>query len=109
MTETPAMPTSPPGGRARPGMRRAYDLAIAGAIGAVFGLYFYVELVHTDSLRLRDALAGAVIGGAIGFLLNAAEAFRERAWRKLARTSSWGAIAGAAGGAIGLLVGEWVL
>ncbi|MDB5353238.1 MAG: hypothetical protein JWN86_4485 [Planctomycetota bacterium] len=91
------------------GLRRGYDLSLAGAIGAVFGLYFYVELVHTQNLRTRDALAGALIGGSIGFYLNAAEAFREGAWHKLARTASWGAIAGSAGGALGLLLGEIIL
>ena len=30
--------------------RRAYDLALAGAIGAVFGLYLYVELVHVQTI-----------------------------------------------------------
>ncbi len=89
--------------------RRAYDLALAGAVGAVLGLFLYVELVQTDNLWLRDALAGAAIGGALGFVLNAVEPFRDGAWRKLARAATWGALAGAGGGAVGLLVGEWVL
>ncbi len=110
------MDASPPTSSVQPkvpalrhGLGRSYDLALAGAIGAVFGLYFYVELIHAQDLRTRDTLAGALIGGSIGFFLNAAEAFREGAWRKLARTASWGAIAGATGGAIGLLLGEIIL
>ena len=102
-------PIIPFGTRAIRAFQRGSDLALAGAIGAVFGLYFFVELVQTDDLSRRDALAGALIGGSIGFMLNAAEAFREGAWRKLSRTASWGALAGSAGGAIGLLVGEFVL
>lgn len=90
-------------------LRRAYDMALAGAIGALLGLYLYVELVHTPDIWLRDALAGAAIGGTLGFMLNAYEPLRDGAWLKFARTSSWGSLAGAAGGAIGLLVGEWVL
>ena len=90
-------------------IRRGADLACAGAIGAVFGLYFYVELVATGNIWLRDALAGALIGGSIGFALNALEAFHEGAWRKLARAATWGALAGAGGGAVGLVVGEYVL
>jgi hypothetical protein len=90
-------------------VRQAYDLALAGALGAVFGLYLYVELVHVRSLWIRDALAGAAIGGMLGFFLNAAEPLRDGAWLKLARAASWGALAGAAGGAVGLLLGEWVL
>jgi hypothetical protein len=90
-------------------VRQAYDLALAGALGAVFGLYLYVELVHVQNLVLRDALAGIAIGGTLGFFLNAADPLRDGAWLKLARTASWGALAGAAGGAVGLLLGEYVL
>ena len=43
--------------------RRAYDLALAGAIGAVFGLYLYVELIATSRLVVRDLLAGASLVG----------------------------------------------
>ncbi|MBX6313289.1 MAG: FHA domain-containing protein, partial [Isosphaeraceae bacterium] len=74
-------------------IRQAYDLALAGAIGAVFGLYLYTELVRTDAIWLRDALAGVAIGGAIGFFLNAAEPLRDGAWLKLTRNANWGALA----------------
>ena len=76
----------------------AYDLALAGALGAVFGLYLYVELVHASELWVRDALAGVAIGGTIGFFLNAAGPFRDGAWLKLGRAATWGTLAGAAGG-----------
>ena len=49
------------------------------------------------------------IGGTIGFFLNAAGPFRDGAWLKLARAATWGTLAGAAGGAIGLVLGEFVL
>ena len=49
--------------------RQTFDLAVAGAVGAVFGLYFYVEAVHATSVYVRDALAGASIGGASGLVL----------------------------------------
>ncbi len=90
-------------------LRQAYDLALAGAIGALCGLYLYVELVHADAIWARDALAGAAIGGTIGFFLNASGPARDGAWLKLARDATWGALAGAAGGALGLVVGEVVL
>jgi hypothetical protein len=90
-------------------LRQAYDLAIAGAVGALCGLYLYVELVHADSVWLRDALAGAMIGGAIGFFLNASGPSKDGAWLKLARDSTWGVLAGAIGGAVALVVGEAVL
>lgn len=89
--------------------RQAYDLALSGAAGAVFGLYLYVELVDARSVYLRDALAGVAIGGAIGFFLNAAGPFRDGAWLKLSRAATWGALAGALGGAVGLVIGEVVI
>jgi len=89
--------------------RQAYGLALAGAAGAVFGLYLYVELVHAGSVYVRDALAGVAIGGTVGFFLNASGPFRDGAWLKLARAATWGAAAGAAGGAAGLVLGEVVI
>jgi hypothetical protein len=93
----------------RANARQAYDLALAGAMGAVVGLFFYVELIGAPSIWVSDALAGLLIGGAIGYTLNAAGPLRDGAWLNLARATSWGAIAGAAGGAVGLLIGEVVL
>ena len=90
-------------------LRQAYDLAIAGAVGALCGLFLDVELVHAESVWVRDALAGTTIGGAIGFFLNASGPSKDGAWLKLARDSTRGTIAGAIGGAVGLVVGEFVL
>jgi hypothetical protein len=89
--------------------RQAYDLALAGAIGSVFGLYAYVESIHASSVWTRDVLAGLLIGGAIGYAVNAIGPLRDGAWLTLARSSTWGALAGAVGGAIGLVLGEVVL
>jgi hypothetical protein len=89
--------------------RQAYDLALAGAAGAVFGLYLYVETVDARSVYVRDVLAGLAIGGTIGFFLNASGPFRDGAWLKLCRAATWGALAGAAGGAVGLVTGELVI
>ena len=93
----------------RANARQVYDLALAGAIGAVFGLFFYVETIRAQSVWLRDALAGLLIGGAIGYSLSAAGPLRDGAWGTLARASTWGALAGALGGAVGLMLGEVVL
>jgi hypothetical protein len=90
-------------------LRQAYDLAFAGAIGALCGLYLFVELVHTEVVWFRDALAGMAIGGTIGFFLNASGPSKDGAWLKLARDATWGALAGSAGGAVGVVVGEIVL
>lgn len=89
--------------------RQAHEMAVAGALGAVFGLFFYVELVHADSIWARDALAGATIGGAVGFFLASADPFRDGAWLRLAREATRGTLSGALGGAVGLVLGEVVL
>jgi hypothetical protein len=101
--------TAPPPRIRSANFRQAYDLAIAGAMGALCGLYLDVELVQTGSVWLRDALAGSAIGASIGFFLNASGPSRDGAWLKLARDATWGAVAGAVGGAAGLVVGEVVL
>ncbi len=93
----------------RANAKRAAALSLAGAAGALFGLYLYVELVHSSSIWVRDALAGAWLGGSIGFWLNGAEPFADRAWLKFYRMSTLGALAGALGGSLGLLLGELVL
>ena len=89
--------------------RDARSLAIAGALGATFGLFFYVELVTARSVWVRDALAGASIGGAVGFFLAAAGPARDRAWLRLARAVTRAVPLGAVGGALGLVAGEVVL
>lgn len=90
-------------------LRHACATAISGAIGAVCGLYLYVELVKFGNLWARDAAVGVFLGGAIGFVVNAAGPLHDGAWLKLGKTASWGALAAAVGGAIGLLIGEAVL
>ena len=50
-----------------------------------------------------------VIGGSLGFFLNAWGPFRDGAWRKLARAVTWGVPAAALGGAVGLVLGEVVI
>jgi hypothetical protein len=93
----------------RANLRHAYDLALAGGLGALFGLYLYVELVRAESVYLRDALAGLLIGGSLGVFLNAYGPLRDGAWLKLARAVTWGAPAAALGGALGLVAGEKVI
>ena len=101
---SPPAPPRPASGRAN--LRQAYDLALAGGLGALFGLYLYVELVQAESVYVRDALAGHLIGGSLGVFLNAYGPLRDGAWLKLARAVAWGAPAAALGGAIGLVAGR---
>ena len=114
ISASPQKPSSPPPvpARLRAGLanfRHAYDLAVAGGLGALFGLYLYVELVQAESVYVRDACAGLLIGGSLGIFLNAYSPFRDGAWLKLARAVAWGAPAAAIGGAIGLVAGELVI
>jgi hypothetical protein len=90
-------------------LRQAYDMALAGAVGALFGLYLYVESVQAESVYVRDALAGLIIGASIGFFLSAWGPFRDGAWQKLARSVAWGVPAAALGGMLGLVLGELVI
>jgi Inner membrane component of T3SS, cytoplasmic domain len=82
---------------------------LMGALGALFGLYLYVECVQADSVYVRDTLAGLLIGGSLGVFLNAYGPLRDGAWLKLSRAVTLGAPAAAAGGAIGLVTGELVI
>jgi hypothetical protein len=93
----------------RANLRQAYDLALVGGLGALFGIYLYVELVEAGSVYIRDALAGLLIGGSLGVFLNAYGPLRDGAWLKMARSVMWGAPAAALGGALGLVVGEIVI
>jgi Inner membrane component of T3SS, cytoplasmic domain len=101
----PALPIR--SGRAN--LRQAYDLALFGGLGALLGLYLYVEVVDAQSVYVRDALAGLLIGGSLGAFLNAYGPLRDGAWLKLARAVAWGAPAAALGGGLGLLLGEKVI
>jgi hypothetical protein len=108
-TAPPVSPPTPTFRVGRANLRHAYDLALVGGLGALFGLYLYVELVKAESVYVRDALAGLLIGGSLGVFLSAYSAFRDGAWLKLARAVAWGAPAAALGGAIGLVAGEVVI
>jgi hypothetical protein len=90
-------------------LRQAYDLAVTGALGALFGLYLYVECVQAESVYVRDTLAGLLIGGSLGIFLNAYGPLRDGAWLKLSRAVTLGAPAAAIGGAVGLVAGELVI
>ncbi len=82
---------------------------MTGGLGALFGLYLYVELVQAESVYVRDGLAGLLIGGSLGVFLNAYSPVRDGAWLQLARALAWGVPAAALGGAIGLMAGEVVI
>jgi hypothetical protein len=96
-------------GAARANLRQAYDLALTGALGGLFGLYLYVECVQADSVLLRDTMAGLLIGGSLGVFLNAYPPIRDGSWLRMSRAVALGAPAAALGGAFGLVAGEGVI
>jgi hypothetical protein len=109
-TASPSVPSTALGLRSgRANLRQAYDLAVTGALGAIFGLYLYVECVQAESVYVRDLLAGLLIGGSLGLFLNAYGPMRDGAWLKLSRAVTLGVPAAAVGGAIGLVAGEVVI
>ena len=63
-------------------------------------------MVKAESVYVRDAWAGLLIGGSIGFFLSAWGPGRDGAWHRLARSATVGAAAAALGGALGLVAGE---
>lgn len=110
MARPPALPTAAPRQLAvRANLRQAYDLALTGALGALFGLYLYVECVQAESVYVRDLLAGLLIGGSMGVFLNAYGPLRDGSRLKLMRAIALGAPAAAFGGAAGLIAGEVVI
>ena len=100
---------APRPGRFLASARQAYDLALAGALGGLFGLYLYVETVEAKSVYVRDAWAGAILGASIGFFLNAWGPLRDGSWRRAAQAVARATPASALGGALGLVLGELVI
>lgn len=91
---------------------RIYDNALFGGLGGLLGWLLFGILgnrnVSDDQATSQALLGGALIGGAIGYLVVAGEAIRDLALLRVFRLASIGLILGAIGGAVGLLVGDWV-
>jgi len=59
-------------------------------------------------LTAQLLLGGALIGGVIGYFVVGVEAIRDRNPVRFARLASYGVALGAVGGAVGMVVGDWV-
>lgn len=93
-----------------------YDRALLGALGGIIGWLLYG--IFGDAAAAEDgavwerALAGATLGGAIGYTIAAGPALLEGLWRRGARQAAYGLVGGAVGGALGFWVGSgpgWVV
>src|SRR5215467_13749906 len=89
---------------------RIYFNAVFGALGGLIGwLLFGVFGDKTsESAWQTSLLGGALIGGLIGYFVVSVEAIRDRSLVRFCRLASYGAVLGALGGAVGMLLGEEV-
>ncbi len=89
---------------------RIYFNAVFGALGGLLGwMLFGIFGARTaDSPQATALLGGALIGGVIGYFVVGVEALRDRNPVRFARLASYGVALGAVGGALGLLLGDWV-
>jgi Inner membrane component of T3SS, cytoplasmic domain len=91
---------------------RIYFNGVFGALGGLLGWMLFGAFgdksVPDERLRVQILLGGALIGGLIGYLVVSVEAIRDRNPVRFARLASYGAVLGAIGGALGMMVGDAV-
>jgi hypothetical protein len=91
---------------------RIYFNAVFGGLGGLLGWMLFGVLgdraAPADRFTSQLALGGALIGGSIGYLLVGADALRDRSALRFFRLGTYGVLLGAAGGALGVVVGETV-
>jgi hypothetical protein len=98
---------------------RVYYNAVFGALGGLLGWMLFgvfgdknpgseVAFLFFKQEDLNSFLGGAIVGGAIGFFVVSVEAIRDGALVRFARLASYGVMLGAAGGALGMYIGDQV-
>ncbi len=91
---------------------RIYFNAVFGALGGLLGWMLFSifgNQVGAEGALTRQLLQdGALIGAGIGYLVVSVEAIRDRSWLRFVRLASYGAVLGAIGGAIGMLLADRV-
>ena len=91
---------------------RIYFNAVFGGLGGLLGWMLFGifgdKNAPQDRVTAQLLLGGALIGGAIGYFLVSVEAIRDRNPVRFARLATYGVALGAVGGAVGMLVGDWV-
>jgi hypothetical protein len=88
---------------------RIYFNAVLGALGGLIGWMLFGVFGDAGPSDGRQwLLGGAIVGGSIGYFVVSVEAVRDRSAVRFCRLASYGVVLGAAGGALGMWVGDWV-
>src|SRR5262245_32797798 len=91
---------------------RIYFNAVFGGLGGLLGWMLFGifgdRAAPAEQVIAQLALGGGLIGGAIGYLLVGADALRDRSALRFFRLGTFGLLLGAAGGSLGMVVGELV-
>jgi hypothetical protein len=88
---------------------RIYFNAVFGALGGLLGWFLFGIFGDKNSSSIgQQLLGGAFIGGFIGYFVVSVEAIRDHSLLRFGRLAFFGAVLGAAGGALGMWLGEVV-
>jgi hypothetical protein len=91
---------------------RIYFNGVFGSLGGLLGWMLFGVFgdpnAPGESLTPQLLLGGALIGGVIGFFVVSVEAIRDRSLVRFCRLASYGVVLGAAGGALGMFIGDWI-
>jgi Inner membrane component of T3SS, cytoplasmic domain len=89
---------------------RIYFNAVFGALGGLLGWMLFGVFGDKSARDVTQQmlLGGALIGGTIGYFVVSVEAIRDRSLIRFVRLATYGVVLGLLGGALGILVGDWV-
>jgi hypothetical protein len=91
---------------------RVYFNAVFGGLGGLLGwLLFGIfgdRAAPSEQVTAQLALGGALIGGSIGYLLVGSDALRDQSPVRFFRLATYGLVLGAAGGSLGMVIGDFV-
>lgn len=93
--------------------QRMYFNAVFGGLGGLLGWLLVAVFCERTSASpteqiVQNLIKGAFIGGAIGYFVVSVEAIRDRSLLRFVRLASYGLVLGAFGGAIGIVIGDWI-
>src|SRR5437016_6711617 len=88
---------------------RIYFNAVFGALGGLLGWMLFGVFGDKNSSSIgQQFLGGALIGGFIGYFIVSVDAIRDRSLLRFCRLAAHGVVLGAAGGTLGMWIGEAV-